>query len=158
MITRHAIGSGRALFILPGGRFLNATNPLQEEVMDMTTNVYAAEGATIRKLPVETPTENGVKISIGFPVCTLSEWCDDQAEAVAEIMNRGEAYEANQARISELEDRLRDAIRIAAEAAEEWDKAPSGMRAGKILLALAGHVPGYRADTDAVHAALSIPS
>lgn len=76
----------------------------------MTTKVYAAEGATIRKLPTETPTENGVKISIGFPVCTLTEWCDDQAEAVAEIMNRGEAFEANQARIAVLEKALKSAL------------------------------------------------
>jgi len=49
---------------------------------------------------------------------------------------------------------LEAAIKIANEAAEEWDKAPEGMRAGKILLALAGHRPGYRADIDAIHAAL----
>jgi hypothetical protein len=105
-LTRHAIGSGRALFTLPGGRFYNATKPLEGRILDMTTKVYAAEGAIIRKLPTETRTENGVKISIGFPVCTLTEWCDEQAEAVAEIMNRGEAFEANQARIAELEKAL----------------------------------------------------
>lgn len=27
-MTRTQIGSGRALFVLPGGRFLNATKPL----------------------------------------------------------------------------------------------------------------------------------
>lgn len=57
-------------------------------------------------------------------------------------------------RVRELEAALRSAVKIADEAAIEWDNAPSGMRAGKILLALAGRVPGYRADTDAVHAAL----
>lgn len=55
-----------------------------------------------------------------------------------------------------LRARLADAVRIASEAADEWDRAPSGMKAGKILLALAGHVPGYRADTDAIHSALSL--
>lgn len=54
-----------------------------------------------------------------------------------------------------LRQNLLSAIRIAGEAAEEWDKAPSGMRAGKILLALAGHVPGYRRDTDEIHASMA---
>lgn len=49
---------------------------------------------------------------------------------------------------------LASAVKIAGEAADEWDKAPEGMRAGKIIMALAGHVPGYRADTDAIHAAI----
>ena len=51
-------------------------------------------------------------------------------------------------------DALKAAIRIADEAREEWDRAPSGMRAGKILIALAGGCPGYRADIDAIHAVL----
>lgn len=50
---------------------------------------------------------------------------------------------------------LKSLVEIAEEAAEEWDKAPSGMRAGKILLALAGHVKGYRQDTDKIHALIA---
>lgn len=46
---------------------------------------------------------------------------------------------------------LQRAIKVADEAREEWDKAPSGMRAGKILIALSGHLPGYRADIDEIH-------
>jgi hypothetical protein len=61
-------------------------------------------------------------------------------------------YECETAR---LRRNLVAAVRIAGEAAEEWDKAPGGMRAGKILLALAGHRPGYRADTDDIHASLA---
>jgi hypothetical protein len=49
---------------------------------------------------------------------------------------------------------LTSAIAIADEAVTEWDRAPSGARPGKILMALAGHLPGYRKDTDLVHAAL----
>lgn len=52
---------------------------------------------------------------------------------------------------------LASAIRVAGEAREEWDKAPSGMRAGKILIALSGHCPRYRADIDAIHAVLNTP-
>lgn len=50
---------------------------------------------------------------------------------------------------------LASAVKIASEAAEEWDKAPEGMRAGKILLALAGHRRGYRPDTDRIHRVLA---
>lgn len=58
------------------------------------------------------------------------------------------------ARITALEAALASAVKLAGEAAEEWDNAPSGMRAGKILLALAGHRPGYRVDADAIQAVL----
>lgn len=47
------------------------------------------------------------------------------------------------------------AIKVADEARKEWDGAPSGMRAGKILIALSGGLPGYRQDTDAIHAVLA---
>jgi hypothetical protein len=50
---------------------------------------------------------------------------------------------------------LKTAIRIADEARDEWDKAPSGMRAGKLLIALSGHLKGYRPDIDSIHAALA---
>lgn len=46
---------------------------------------------------------------------------------------------------------LASSVLIAQDAAAEWDEAPEGMKAGKILLALAGHVKGYRPDTDAIH-------
>jgi hypothetical protein len=49
---------------------------------------------------------------------------------------------------------LRDAIRVADEAREEWDKAPSGMKAGKLLIALSDPSLKYRADITAIHAAL----
>jgi len=48
---------------------------------------------------------------------------------------------------------LTSAIAVADEAVTEWDRAPSGARPGKILMALAGHLPGYRKDTDLIHAA-----
>lgn len=50
---------------------------------------------------------------------------------------------------------LRDASRIAGEAEAEWDAAPQGMKAGKLPLALSSHLPKYRVDIDAVHAALA---
>jgi hypothetical protein len=54
----------------------------------------------------------------------------------------------------DLQTALARAIEIADEAREEWDKAPSGMRAGKILIALSGNCPGYRRDIDEIHEAL----
>lgn len=53
--------------------------------------------------------------------------------------------------VERLKSGLLRAFAIADEAAREWDAAPEGMRAGKIILALAGHIPGYRADIDSVH-------
>lgn len=63
--------------------------------------------------------------------------------------------EAAMTREQVLEEALRSAIKIADEAREEWDKAPSGMKAGKLLIALSGNLSGYRHDIDAVHAALA---
>jgi hypothetical protein len=57
-----------------------------------------------------------------------------------------------EAEVERLRDALTGAIEIAGQARDEWDAAPAGMRAGKILNALAGDVPGYRPDIDAIHA------
>lgn len=93
-------------------------------------------------------------------IARLRQRNDELSQGIAELERRVDAsYAASEighllARVAELESTLRSAVKIANEAAEEWDKAPSGMRAGKILLALAGHRRGYRPDTDAIHAAL----
>lgn len=50
---------------------------------------------------------------------------------------------------------LQRAVMVAEEARQEWDAAPSGMRAGKLLIALSGELPGYRADIDEIHEALA---
>ena len=47
------------------------------------------------------------------------------------------------------------ALRVAGEAREEWDKAPSGMKAGKLLIALSDPDLKYRADITEIHSALS---
>jgi hypothetical protein len=50
-------------------------------------------------------------------------------------------------------DTLTAAIEVADQARDEWDTAPAGMKAGKILIALSGQaLRGYRFDTDAIHA------
>lgn len=50
---------------------------------------------------------------------------------------------------------LQRAVKIAEEARVEWDSAPSGMRAGKIIIALSGAARGYRSDIDEIHDALA---
>lgn len=59
---------------------------------------------------------------------------------------------AARTRILRLERALESVVAVADYARDEWDKAPPGMRAGKILVALAGGAPGYRSDIDAIHA------
>jgi hypothetical protein len=55
----------------------------------------------------------------------------------------------------DLLEALKAAVMIAEEAHREWDAAPDGMRAGKIIIALAGGRKGYRQDIDAIHAAVA---
>lgn len=62
------------------------------------------------------------------------------------------ALECTLARVGLLESALTAAIEVADQARGEWDAAPQGMKAGKLLIALSGHAPGYRADIDAIHA------
>ena len=50
---------------------------------------------------------------------------------------------------------LKAAVKIADEARDEWDAAPSGMKPGKLLIALSGHLRGYRSDIDAIHNAIA---
>jgi hypothetical protein len=72
--------------------------------------IYKADGRIIRKLPVETKIEGGSRFSIGFPVCTISEYVEDQGEAVADLLNRGEAYDAKDV----------EALQKKADALEHW--------------------------------------
>lgn len=64
-------------------------------------------------------------------------------------------FAALQERVAKLETAVATAIKVADEAREEWDKAPEGMKAGKLLIALSGGLPGYRRDIDSIHAALA---
>jgi hypothetical protein len=79
-----------------------------------------------------------------------TESFDDAVRSCADVPTLLDALEAAQRE-------LRNAVKIAGEAADEWDRAPSGMRAGKILIALSGKCPGYRADIDAIHAVIAQP-
>jgi hypothetical protein len=103
-----------------------------------------------------------------FPVVLQSDFDAmraqrDEGQHVAEEMSAdvselGAKLAAAEARIAGLREALKHAVEVAEEARKEWDAAPSGMRAGKLLIALGGNCPGYRSDIDAIHAALSQPS
>ncbi|WP_349506974.1 hypothetical protein [Agrobacterium pusense] len=56
-----------------------------------TSGPYEAIGKVIRKKPVQTKTETGTLFEVGFPVCEVTEYLDeDGAKAVAALMNRGD--------------------------------------------------------------------
>jgi hypothetical protein len=79
------------------------------------------------------------------------EFHQESASEIRSLIPAG----ASPSEVERLRTALSTAIKVAEEAAREWDTAPEGMRAGKLLLALAGHVKGYRADIDSIHAALT---
>lgn len=76
-----------------------------------------------------------------------AELCDELDDEVEELRDR----------VGILTTALALAVTVADEARNEWDAAPSGMKAGKLLIALSGNLPGYRADIDTIHAALALP-
>jgi hypothetical protein len=57
---------------------------------------YSATGTMIHKAPVHTKlAEGGTSISLGFPVCEVTEWVgEEQASTVADLLCRGEQVDA----------------------------------------------------------------
>jgi|SRR6201996_6141841 len=52
---------------------------------------YYAKNGTVWKAPTEKKTENGSKISLGFPICKMHDAVGDEAaDTVAELLNCGE--------------------------------------------------------------------
>jgi hypothetical protein len=99
-------------------------------------------------------------VDLGDP--KLPEQTSTEHHALADALWNKEAWDsiaqiaASRADIAEqMAEALRSAIRVADEAREEWDKAPSGMKAGKLLIALSNPDLKYRADITTIHAALS---
>jgi hypothetical protein len=120
-------------------------------------------GSSYRKNLVDTLNSSVIELHVEYDEDGHSAWDEQGAKDAAHIARLDPqtvsalctALIESMDRVEELEFGLAAAVQIAGEAAEEWDKAPEGMRAGKILLALAGHRPRYRPDTDAIHAALA---
>jgi hypothetical protein len=53
---------------------------------------YYAKDREVFQRPVTTDNGDGTKsISIGFPICTMTDYCASQADIVAGLMNRGDA-------------------------------------------------------------------
>lgn len=86
------------------------------------------------------------------------EW-DDGSDSGSFHISMFDLYQRQHAALvaerDALRKALRTAIKVADEAREEWDKAPSGMKAGKLLIALSDPKLKYRADITEMHAALS---
>lgn len=88
-------------------------------------------------------------------------YCDYHTPELAEanaafIVTAVNAHDDLVAALKAAHEAIELAICIANEAANEWDAAPAGMKAGKILLSLAGQRKGYSDRADKVHAALPI--
>lgn len=104
----------------------------------------------LRMLAIDMPESATVRAGIKV----LVEACT----TIKALREMNQSHCDDERRMLAAEAALRSAIKIADEARDEWDKAPSGMRAGKIIIALSGRLPGYRADIDAIHAALIRPT
>lgn len=84
--------------------------------------------------------------SMVFPALAFTEWVSEPekaAEKIVEVLNQTKLKQAMRA--------IDLAIKIAEEAREEWDKAPSGMKAGKLLIALIDPSLRYRDDITEMH-------
>jgi hypothetical protein len=57
----------------------------------MSEKLYYAKDLTVWKSPVREKVEGGERLTVGFPVCTVSEYVGEEgAEAVAELLVLGE--------------------------------------------------------------------
>jgi hypothetical protein len=72
---------------------------------------FYAKGDVIFRAPIETETETGTSINVGFPVCTVSDYV--LAENVVECLNASREHDSLKARIEELETALQGATVIA---------------------------------------------
>ena len=60
----------------------------------MSEKLYYAKDLTVWKSPVREKVEGGERLSVGFPVCTVSDYVGEEgAEAVAELLGIGEAVQ-----------------------------------------------------------------
>lgn len=55
---------------------------------------YYAKGDVVWKSPVRTEKPGGSVVTIGFPVCKMTEACDDQAASLAAMLNGRAALRA----------------------------------------------------------------
>lgn len=82
--------------------------PEADELRRINGEFYA-KGSRVFRAPIETKTEGGTSINVGFPVCTVSEYVD--VEAVASCLNASREIATLQARVEEAEKIIREVVR-----------------------------------------------
>ena len=112
--------------------------------------------ATVRHLAHSMPPSDFGSTRVIQAVAALVH---EREQSLAAVLTASQAHAAAlEASNAGFREALAVAVKVANEAADLWDRAaPMDAKLGKLLLALAGHVPGYRVDTDAIHAALTTP-
>ncbi len=84
--------------------------------MQRNDGSYYAEGRTVFKAPLREPREDGgADITIGFPVCTASEWVTKEApQTIADALNAARSPQPDHTdllpRIKECIEQLRDRL------------------------------------------------
>ena len=81
---------------------------------DSTEPAFRVEGDQVFKNPVTTHNSDGSRsFTMGFPVCTVSEWVDGGAQNVAGLLNQGEQASAELDRLRALNAQMREALKAA---------------------------------------------
>lgn len=111
--------------------------------------------AQAREIPLPLEDHKWHDPECGVNGCQSLVWKGRYDSAVKGRSDFRDAYSGARNDRDYLVTALKAAVSIASEAAREWDAAPSGMKAGKLLLALCGHLRGYRPDIEAIHAVIA---
>lgn len=89
----------------------------------------------------------------------MKEQLEQARVRISELLRFNNEFE-ERARVAERKNKklivaFHTAMKVASEARKEWDKAPDGMKAGKLLIALIDPRLHYRQDITDMHAAFS---
>lgn len=106
--------------------------------------------------------EHNAKVHLAAAVDMQNEISDlkkqlTQSKADFQVCHRSATVRIHEVKAinEELAGALEATLNVAEEARKEWDAAPQGMKAGKLLCALTDKNINYRADISAIHAALA---
>ncbi len=81
-----------------------SSQPMADETRRLVNGEFYAKRDKIFRAPIETKVEGGTNISVGFPVCHVSDYVD--ADNLVECLNASRGVDALKARIQELEGAL----------------------------------------------------
>ncbi|MGP1257073.1 MAG: hypothetical protein ACTS10_21835 [Kiloniellales bacterium] len=74
---------------------------------------YYADGRVVHKSPEKAKTESGTGITIGFPVCQLSEWVGDEAaQVIADALNAARSPAPEGGETDPRDELLREAVQV----------------------------------------------